>query len=144
MSGLTRSLQEYLAAIYELKASGKKVVRVRDIAAKLSVTMPSVVGALERLKDMGLVEYEKYGYVDLTPKGLEEAKKIVEAEQLFYKFLREVLGLDEETAKRDACMFEHDASDETKKRLALLLEFLNSEPQVMKKLREYLSQHLES
>jgi len=67
-SRYTRSIEEYIKAIYIL-SKRKRVVRVKDIALLLNVKPPSVTASLNRLLKMGLIEYEKRGYANLTPRG---------------------------------------------------------------------------
>ena len=108
---LTRSREDYLEAIYEL-IEKNTVARVKDIATKLNVRMPSVHTAIHELKKHGLVEQEPYGYVTLTETGTIEAKKIVERHEMICKFLS-LLGVPLDVAERDACAMEHVLSDET-------------------------------
>jgi DtxR family Mn-dependent transcriptional regulator len=46
------------------------------------------------------------------------------------KFLEEILGLDRETASRDACKIEHAVSPETVSRLRAVAKFIESEPEI--------------
>ena len=68
MEVLTPSLEDYLEAIWIIGLT-EKVVRVRDLARKLRIKPPSVVGALKTLQERGLVRHERYGYVELTERG---------------------------------------------------------------------------
>jgi len=124
---LTRSLEDYLEAIYTIKLEEeKKVVRVKDIANKLNISMASVVGALEKLSNMGLIEYRKREYVDLTQRGEGIAKDIYERERLLTLFLKKILLLSEDEALEEACKLEHDLSSKSIHRLSLLIEFINN------------------
>ncbi len=109
---LTESMEDYLEAIYEIEQS-KKVVRVRDVARKLGVTMPSVNGALKNLEAKGLINHEKYEYIELTKAGASCAAQISENHQLIATFLHDILGVDVATAEQDACKLEHDLSVKT-------------------------------
>lgn len=109
---LTESMEDYLEAIYEIEQS-KKVVRVRDVARKLGVTMPSVNGALKNLEAKGLINHEKYEYIELTEAGASCAAQISENHQLIASFLQDILGVDVATAEQDACKLEHDLSVKT-------------------------------
>ena len=113
---LTRGDEDYLEAVYLLTRRGK-VTRVRDLAKFLNVKMPSVVAALRTLKRKGLVQQERYSYVVLTTAGERVARAVYHRHQAVYRFLREVLGLDERTAQLDACRIEHDITPQTLKRL---------------------------
>ncbi len=109
---LSESMEDYLEAIFEIEKQ-KRVVRVRDVASRLGVTMPSVNGALKNLESKGLINHEKYEYIELTEKGIDKASKISLTHRIIFHFLRDVLGVDENTANTDACRIEHDVSQTT-------------------------------
>ena len=109
---LTESMEDYLEAIFEIEKQ-KRVVRVRDVASRLGVTMPSVNGALKNLEAKGLISHEKYEYIELTDEGINQASKISLTHSIIFNFLKDVLGIDEETANADACRIEHDVSQTT-------------------------------
>lgn len=114
ISNLTRALQDYLKAIYIIQTiEGQKVVRVRDIANLLSVKMSSVTDALKKLHNIGLIEYSKRNYVDLTDEGRRIASQLYNRWRIIYEFLKNILMLDDATAKRDACKLEHVLSEKT-------------------------------
>ncbi len=118
---LSESMENYLEAIFEIEKS-KRVVRVRDVANKLSVTMPSVNGALKNLEAKGLISHEKYEYIELTKTGVLQASKISNRHHTISKFLKEILGVDKETAEHEACKIEHDLSSKTLEKLSNYLE----------------------
>jgi DtxR family Mn-dependent transcriptional regulator len=128
-SRLSSQMEDYLEAIYHL-CREEGVARVKAIAERLEVTNPSVVGAIRKLKDRNLVVQERYGYVRLTDAGEEIAGAITHKHEVLSKFLEEILGLDCETASRDACKIEHAVSPETVRRLRAVAEFIESEPQI--------------
>ncbi len=122
---ITPGLEEYLTAIYRLKKKGRKVVRVKELAREMGVRLSSVTDAAKRLSTMGLVHYEKYGYIDLTPKGEEIAISTIKKEEIFFNFLTNVLGIDSERAREEACWIEHGVGEDTALRVSALIEFLN-------------------
>lgn len=52
------------------------------------------------------------GYITLTEKGVKTAEKIYERHTVISKMLM-AMGIDEETATKDACRIEHVISDKT-------------------------------
>lgn len=109
---LSQSLEDYLEEILWLSENGN-VARVRDIAAKMAVSMPSVNGALKRLETLGLVSHGKYDYVELTTLGKRRAGRIASKHELIQRFLTDVLKLDPKIAANDACAIEHCISPAT-------------------------------
>ena len=98
---ISKSLEEYLKTIYIInKQNGK--VRVTDIANKMNCTKPSVNKAINNLKENNLLNYESYGEIELTKEGEDLAKKIIEAYDIVFVFLKDVLNLEEEDAKCEA------------------------------------------
>jgi len=55
---LTAVMEDYLEAIFDINQT-KKTVRVKDIATRMDVKMPTVSSMLKTLRDRGLVDYEK-------------------------------------------------------------------------------------
>lgn len=123
----TPAAEDYLEAFYLLSLR-KKVVRVKDVAAHLGVKMPSVVAAVKALAEKGLVQQERYGYIELTPKGLVVAREVYERHKTWYSFLTDILGLDPATAEKDACKLEHHVSPLTLERLGKLVSFVRECP----------------
>ena len=93
-------------------------IRVTDIADKMNCSKPSVNKALNNLKTTGLVHYETYGTIELTPDGEELAKKLLEAYDIVYLFLKDVLNLQADEAKNEAEKIKSAISDNTINSLA--------------------------
>ncbi len=124
---LSESLEDYLEVIRGLRAEGR-VARVRDIAARKGVRMPSVASAMKRLADEGLVDYRTREYVDLTPEGEQAAERVAQRHAFLKRFLREVLLVSPATAERDACALEHSLSPETLDRIAGFYQYIKGCP----------------
>ncbi|MGB2578922.1 DtxR family Mn-dependent transcriptional regulator [Elusimicrobium simillimum] len=113
---LSTSMEDYLEAI-SIAAKQYGVARVKDIRDLMNVKTPSVTGALTVLAAQGYVVHEKYGYVELTPKGLKAAEDIKQRHALLSAFLTDILGVSKTTADIDACKMEHTISKETFEKL---------------------------
>ena len=114
---VSKALEEYLKTMYILKKQ-KGNIRVTDIAEKMKCSKPSVNKALNVLKLNGLVNYETYGTIELTNEGENLAKKIIEAYDIVYLFLKDVLNLEEKNAKNEAEKIKSAISDDTINSLA--------------------------
>lgn len=114
---VSKSSEEYLKTIYILKKQTGKI-RVTDIAKKMNCSKPSVNKAINNLKEENILNYETYGTIELTEKGEDLAKKILEAYDIVYLFMKEVLNLEEEEAKSEAEKIKSTISDNTINKLA--------------------------
>jgi DtxR family transcriptional regulator, Mn-dependent transcriptional regulator len=72
---LTPVMEDYLDAIFDLDKE-KWVVRVRDIAKRMHVKMPTATSMLKTLSERGLVNYERYEYIELTKEGAGVGKEM--------------------------------------------------------------------
>ena len=103
--------------MYVLKKQNGNV-RVTDIANKMNCSKASVNKALYNLKDNNLVNYESYGTIELTKEGEELARKILEAYDIVYLFLKDVLDLEKEDAEMEAEKIKSTITDNTINKLA--------------------------
>ena len=106
-----KSAEDYLEAMLMLREE-RGYIRSVDVADKLGVTKPSVSYATKRLRESGYISLDPAGMIVLEPKGLEIAERMYERHLLLTELFIG-LGVSPETARRDACMVEHDLSAET-------------------------------
>ena len=117
---LHASGEDYLEAILMLqKKSG--MVRSVDLARHMGFSKPSISHAVGVLRDGGFLTVDKDGFLHLTDIGREIAEKIYERHQFFTVQLVAV-GVDRETAERDACRIEHVISEEAFEKLKTSVE----------------------
>ncbi len=103
---LSASLEDYVEAILGLERVSR-VARVSEIAERLSVSRPSVTGALKILAARGLVSHARYGHVTLTEEGARVAGEVERRHVLIRDFLTGVLGIPLDKAETTACRLEH-------------------------------------
>lgn len=131
---LSPSAEDYLEMIYRLsKQYG--FTRVNDLAAALNVQPPSVTKMIQKLSDMKLIKYEKYGVIMLEPYGIEKGKALLARHNLIEKFLQMLdvgEGLLEETEK-----IEHTINDEILCGIKDLVEFFNNSPHLLNRFHQY-------
>ena len=90
----------------------KNLVRAVDVAAEMRLSKPSVSRALVKLKNDACIIVDENGHIAFTEKGRAIAEKIYERHQVLTDILM-AIGVNRETAAKDACKMEHDISDET-------------------------------
>ncbi|MFN3285063.1 MAG: metal-dependent transcriptional regulator [bacterium] len=96
--------EDYLRAVLHLRAQGR--VTLTALARRLGVSVASVHEMVDRLQRAGLVTYSREHGVRLTPEGSRVAFGKERRYRLCQRFLQDVLGLDPQTAEREAVRFE--------------------------------------
>jgi DtxR family Mn-dependent transcriptional regulator len=124
-TNLTSNMEDYIETI-SILSEKNKVVRVKDIASELDIKMPSVTAALQKLKEQGLIHYEKYGYIELTSNGKILAQKVYDKHKLIANFLEHILFLNKNHSSEEACKLEHHMSPDTCTQLFKILDFFTN------------------
>lgn len=137
---LTSTMEDYLEAIFNLEQE-VKAVRVKDIAGRMGVKLPTVTGMLNTLVRRGLINHEKYEYVELTRDGLELAKEVNRRHEILRKFFTDILNIDASQADEDACKMEHAISPASLERLVQFMEFVEFCPRGGAGWLEYFSEY---
>ena len=131
---LTASMEDYLEMIY--RTCGEEgYARVNRLAERLNVRPSSTTKVIKKLKDLGLVNYQKYGVIKLTEKGKALGSFLLKRHEVIEEFLK-ILGV-EETRLKDTEMMEHDVSLSTLRGLYTLNRFLRETPDVMKQYEAF-------
>jgi DtxR family Mn-dependent transcriptional regulator len=123
---ITHSGAHYLLAIAALARLGQ-APRAADVARRLSVTRAAASLQLRALQEHGLVELDDQQHLSLSAAGSDLVNRVASKHEVLLVFLRELLGVREETAELDACKVEHLLSEETGAALVRLIRFARSE-----------------
>ncbi len=114
------SSEDYLERILMLEETkGINKVHAVDIALSMGFSKPSVSIALKKLRIGNLLEVSDREDLILTPEGRIIAEKIYEKHRVISGLLK-MIGVEKETASKDACRIEHVLSDDTYDRLKTL------------------------
>ncbi|QIF05861.1 transcriptional regulator MntR [Roseimicrobium sp. ORNL1] len=132
-NGQSRASEDCLEQIYNLIET-KGYARVVDIARNLGISQASVTNMIQKLDAEGCVIYERYRGVTLTPEGKKVGQAIARRHDVLSRLLTG-FGLDAETVHRDVEGMEHHMSKSTLKVLTLILEELEGNAELLKKLK---------
>jgi len=124
---LTRSVEDYLKAIYRLSPEGRPA-STSDIAHLLELSPASVSGMVKRLSEQGLLEHAPYKGVQLTVEGRRAALRMVRRHRLIEAYLVAFLGYSWDTVHDEAERLEHAVSDTLVERMAAVLGNPTSDP----------------
>jgi len=105
------SAENYLETILMLGHDGG-AVRSIDIVNELSFSKPSVSVAMKNLREGGHIIMDDDGYITLTGSGKLIAQRMYDRHMAISDWLV-YLGVDKETAVKDACKIEHDLSEKS-------------------------------
>jgi Mn-dependent DtxR family transcriptional regulator len=126
------AVEDYLERILEL-INSKGYARIVDIASALKISQASVTNMVQRLDAEGLLKYEKYRGLVLTPAGARLAHKIARRHRLLTDFLN-LLGLDEQVIHHDVEGMEHHISTPTLRAIERLTAQLRRHPSMLSRL----------
>ena len=117
---LTRSVEDYLKAIYRLSPEGRPA-STSDIAHLLELSAPSVSAMVKRLSELGLLEHVPYKGVELTADGRRAALRMLRRHRIIETYLVDRLGYTWDSVHHEAERLEHAVSDVLIDRMAAAL-----------------------
>lgn len=139
MKELTKSLGNYLLAIYEL-VEENNAARVRDVSQKMNIGAASTSEAVKLLAKKEYINYRPYGLITLTSKGSLAARKKIERHKTIENFLTSVLWVD----KNYADELEYSMPDEVLEKFVGYLTFMQNcsckEPKWIKSFQHYIKE----
>lgn len=110
----SQTVENYLKSIYLAEAAldeERELVPMGQLAAALSVTPGTATTMVKTLAESGLVHYEPYAGVKLTPAGHKLASMVARRHRLIELFLVQVLGMSWAEVHDEAEHLEHAVSD---------------------------------
>ncbi len=125
---LTSSMEDYMEMIYRI-CMEDGYIRVNQLAITLNVRPSSTSKVLQKLRELGLVDYQKYGIIKLTEEGKETGEFLLKRHLIIEEFLKNI-GI-EKTLLKDTEMIEHDVSINTLKNISLLNKFFSANPEAL-------------
>lgn len=131
---LTSSMEDYLEMIYRICLK-EGYVRINQLALKLNVRPSSTTKIVQRLSELSLVDYKRYGIIKLTDKGKELGEYLLKRHEIIQEFLKN-LGI-EETLLRDTELIEHDVSRNTLGNMYIFNIFFSENPEIKRKYDKF-------
>jgi DtxR family Mn-dependent transcriptional regulator len=128
-SNLSAGLEDYIEAIY-IATVDNKTLKGAELARMLNISRASVSEALSKLVSKGLIKYESYGTVSLTPIGAKEAQNVYTKHKILKNFFETVLGISPDEASENACKIEHIVSEQILERIDKLTSHCSKNPDI--------------
>ena len=133
---LTASMEDYMEMAYRL-CEKTGYTRINELSAALNVQPPAASKMVQKLAEMGMLDYEKYGLIILNDNGHAVGKALLARHNTVERLLR-MLGIDEVEILKETELVEHTLSDNTIAQIDLFLDFWQSYPDLAWRYRAYL------
>ena len=117
----TEAIEDYAKAIYAISQDRDGPVLNGEVAERLGVTPATATSMLQRLAELGLVDYVPYKGVSLTAAGQKLALEVIRHHRLIEAYLAEALGMPEDRVHEEAEVLEHYISEELEALMAAKL-----------------------
>lgn len=130
----SQTAEDYLERIHEL-IEEKGYARVVDIASSLDVRQASVTSMVQKLDELGYLNYEKYRGLVLTDEGREIARKIQRRHEMLSRFFS-LFGIDAATQQSDIEGIEHHLSSKTMEMLTALTDFFETNHETLEAFKQ--------
>lgn len=122
---VSSSAEDYLEALFQLESQGRKLT-VTALADRLNRTKGTVVTALKKLAEQGLVVHRSYGEISLTDRGREIGWRIDMKHECLTGFFHDLLKVDKRKAEDIACLIEHHLDGGAAEKFFNLVAFLTT------------------
>lgn len=118
---LTSAMEDYLEMIYR-NSIKEGYIRINILAGMLHVSAASASRMVQRLSELGLLNYKKYGIIILSENGRKIGEFLLERHRIIENFLS-LIGCDEDLLQQTELM-EHSINGSTLNKLLILNHFL--------------------
>ncbi len=135
---LTSAMEDYLEMIYR-NSREEGYLRIGQLADLLNVRAPSASKMVQRLSELGLLKFRKYGIITMNDNGKEIGKYLLERHRLLENFLR-LLGCEENLLEQTELM-EHVIKPDLLRHIQILTDFFLEEEACMDRYLEYRSSY---
>lgn len=122
-SQITSSMEDYLEMICRILKK-QDIVRIHELADMLHVRPSSASKMVSNLKYIGLVEFERYGYIKPTDKGEKLGEYLLYRHDVLNEFLCLVNDSNDETEQVEK--IEHFLNEKTIRNIEIYIEILKN------------------
>ena len=132
---LTASMEDYLEMIYRL--SGETgFTRIHELSEALNVQPPSATKMVQRLSELNLLNYERYGVIMLKDRGKVLGCSLLNRHNIIESFLS-IIGVNDKVILAETEKVDHTLSDETVSCLKDYVKFIDENKDVKERYENY-------
>lgn len=132
---LTASMEDYLEMIYRLSVD-TGYTRMHELAVSLNVQPPAATRMVQKLAELKLIKYEKYGLIILEDLGKEMGSFLLMRHDTIEKFLK-ILGIEDKGILKETEKIEHTISKETLRCISVFVNFCSSSQSFLSDFENY-------
>ncbi|MDD2518994.1 MAG: iron dependent repressor, metal binding and dimerization domain protein [Bacilli bacterium] len=125
---ITPAMEDYLEMIYRTSLENN-YIRTNQLSKLLNVRNSSVSKMTQKLGDLGLVNYEKYGIITLTNKGKKLGSFLLKRHLTLESFLK-LLGCQQNILIQTELM-EHVIDNETVEKMQTFINFFDQNKDIL-------------
>ena len=132
---LTASMEDYLEMIYRLSLN-TGFTRIHELSNVLNVKPPSATKMVQKLAEMKLLKYEKYGVLVLGEAGKQLGQALINRHNVIESLLR-ILDISELDVLEETEKIEHTISNQTTKCFQDFVQFIKDNPEIVIEFKTY-------
>ena len=133
---LTASMEDYIEMIYRLSIN-TGFTRVHELSHSLNVQPPSATKMVQKLAQLHLLKYEKYGVLILEEDGKKLGGELLRRHLIIEDFIR-LIGVDKAKVLDEAEKIEHTLSRETTRCFENFMDFNKENPDIQVRYMTFL------
>lgn len=135
---LTVAMEDYLEMMYR-ETLKDHPLRISNLAKKLNVNPSSATKMMQRLGQLGIVSYQKYGIIRLSEQGKKLGKHFYDRHLIVQTFLQALIP--DKDCLTETELMEHSVSTDTLNALDHMNHFLQQHPDILLKFRAFVERN---
>ncbi len=136
---LTSAMEDYLEMIYRYSLE-EGYIRIHSLSELLNVRAASASKMVQKLAELGLLIYKKYGIIMLSESGKKIGEYLLERHQIIENFLS-VINCDDDLLQQTELM-EHNLNPVTVHKINILNHFFSEHKEILEDFLLYQKKNL--
>jgi Mn-dependent DtxR family transcriptional regulator len=136
---LTSSMEDYLEMIYRYSLEDG-YIRINLLAQLLHVKAASASRMVQKLGEIGLLNYKKYGIIILSENGKKIGEYLLERHHIIENFLK-IISCEDDLLEQTELM-EHNINPQTVHKINTLINFFDINKNIANNFKEYQKKSL--
>ncbi|WP_291635862.1 transcriptional regulator MntR [Clostridium sp.] len=132
---LTASMEDYLEMIYRLSLD-TGFTRIHELSDALNVQPPSATKMVQKLAELKLLNYKKYGILILEEDGNKLGEALLNRHNIIESFLK-ILDVSDSEVLEETEKIEHTISAQTTKCFKDFVQFIKDNPKIAAEFKTY-------